>query len=53
MTMIPTVLRPVEREAKEQRDPLDIFREFIACLDRAARRRGRPAKLKERGGNKR
>jgi hypothetical protein len=51
MTMIPNVLRSAKREAEEQRDVLDIFREFIACLDRAARGRGgKPAKLKERSG---
>jgi hypothetical protein len=32
-------VRPVRREVEERRDPLDIFREFLSHLGRAARRR--------------
>ena len=34
-----TVLRSVRRESENRRDHLDIFREFLDHLDRAARRR--------------
>ena len=50
MNSIQTLLRPQQRGTEERREPLEVFREFIACLDRAARRRGRKApKPKERG----
>ena len=50
MDTLHTVLRKNQRGTEERRDPLDIFREFIACLDRAARRRGgKAAKPKEQG----
>jgi hypothetical protein len=41
MNSIQSLLRPQQRESEDRRDPLDIFREFIACLDRASRRQGR------------
>jgi len=40
------VLRSVKRENKARRDHLDVFREFLDHLDRAARRRP-PRALKE------
>jgi hypothetical protein len=38
MNSIQTLLRSQRGDSEEPRDPLDVFREFIACLDRAARR---------------
>ena len=45
-------LRPQQSESEERREPLDVFREFIACLDRAARRRGRKAAKPKKRGSK-
>lgn len=45
MDTLHTVLRTIRRETKSRRDHLDVFREFLNHLDRAARRRGMgPAK---------
>ena len=54
MDTLHTVLRSIRGETKSQaRDHLDVFREFLDHLDRAARRRPpramKSAKLKERG----
>ncbi len=49
MDTLETVLRQNQSGTQERRDPLDIFREFIACLDRAARHRaGKATEPKER-----
>ena len=39
MDTLHTVLRSIRRETKSRRDHLDVFREFLDHLDRAARRR--------------
>jgi hypothetical protein len=55
MDTLHTVLRSLRGETKSRRDThLDVFREFLDHLDRAARRRAQPpralkTKLKERG----
>ncbi|HEV2629393.1 MAG TPA: hypothetical protein VGV41_12165 [Pseudolabrys sp.] len=56
MDTLHTVLRSLRGETKSRRDThLDVFREFLDHLDRAARRRSAPppralkTKLKERG----
>jgi hypothetical protein len=47
MDTLHTVLRSLRPETKSRRDHLDVFREFLDHLDRAARRRGveKPAKV--------
>jgi len=45
--------RSPPRERKERRDPLDVFRQFIACLERASRKPGRAVKSTRQGGRKR
>ena len=58
MDTLHTVLRSLCGETKARRDThLDVFREFLDHLDRAARRRSEPpravkAKVKERGRRK-
>ena len=58
MDTLHTVLRSIRGETKARRDThLDVFREFLDHLDRAARRRSVPpravkAKLRERGRRK-
>ncbi len=42
MDTLHTVLRSIRRETKARRDHLDIFREFLDHLGRAARRRNGP-----------
>lgn len=39
MDTLHTVLRSIRGETKARRDHLDVFREFLDHLDRAARRR--------------
>ncbi|MBI1203991.1 MAG: hypothetical protein GC182_15930 [Rhodopseudomonas sp.] len=39
MDTLHTVLRSIRRESKGRRDHLDVFREFLDHLDRAARRK--------------
>ena len=39
MDTLHTVLRSLRSETKSRRDHLDVFREFLDHLDRAARRR--------------
>jgi hypothetical protein len=57
MDTLHTVLRSIRGETKGRRDHLDVFREFLDHLDRAARRRNAPrttkaAKGKARRGRK-
>jgi hypothetical protein len=57
MDTLHTVLRSIRGETKARRDHLDVFREFLAQLDRASRRRSAPrstkgAKGRERRGRK-
>jgi len=57
MDTLHTVLRSIRGETKGRRDHLDVFREFLDHLDRAARRRNAPrttkaAKGKGRRGRK-
>jgi len=58
MDTLHTVLRSLRGETKSRRDThVDVFREFLDHLDRAARRRREPpratrAKRKERGRRK-
>jgi hypothetical protein len=54
MDTLHTVLRSIRGETKARRDHLDVFREFLDHLDRAARRKAPPrtskaAKAKGRG----
>jgi hypothetical protein len=58
MDTLHTVLRSLRGETKSRRDHLDVFREFLDHLDRAARRRAAPrgtkaAKGKGKRGGKR
>lgn len=58
MDTLHTVLRSIRSETKSRRDHLDVFREFLDHLDRAARRRGveksaKAPKPKTRRGGKR
>lgn len=49
MDSLHTVLRSIRSETKGRRDHLDVFREFLDHLDRAARRRAAPrSKMKSR-----
>ena len=57
MDTLHTVLRSIKRETKSRRDHLDVFREFLDHLDRAAKRKssdksGKAPKLKARRGRK-
>jgi hypothetical protein len=52
-----SVLRPIRGETKSRRDHLDVFREFLDHLDRAARKRApqrsvKAAKSKARRGKR-
>lgn len=54
MDTLHTVLRSIRGESKARRDHLDVFREFLDHLDRAARRRNPPRSVKAaRGKTKR
>ncbi|MGH6726846.1 MAG: hypothetical protein ACREB8_09925 [Pseudolabrys sp.] len=46
MDTLHTVLRSIRGETKSRRDHLDVFREFLDHLDRAARRRPAPRTTK-------
>ncbi|MFZ0846748.1 MAG: hypothetical protein WAM62_13230 [Pseudolabrys sp.] len=46
MDTLHTVLRSLRPETKARRDHLDVFREFLDHLDRAARRRNPPRTVK-------
>ncbi len=57
MDTLHTVLRSLRSETKSRRDHLDVFREFLDHLDRAARRRpteksAKPGKSKARRGKR-
>ncbi|HEU4662145.1 MAG TPA: hypothetical protein VFS63_15950 [Pseudolabrys sp.] len=57
MDTLHTVLRSIRRETKSRRDHLDVFREFLDHLGRAARRRNgsravRGERAKARRGNR-
>jgi hypothetical protein len=57
MDSLHSVLRSIRGETKGRRDHLDVFREFLGHLDRAARRRSPPrarksGKAKGRRGRK-
>jgi len=57
MDTLHNVLRSIRGETKARRDHLDVFREFLDHLDRAARRRASPpravkGRAKERGRKK-
>lgn len=58
MDSLHNVLRSIRGETKARRDHLDVFREFLDHLDRAARRRAltrtqKSAKARGRKGGKR
>ena len=54
MDTLHSVLRSIRGETKSRRDHLDVFREFLDHLDRAARRRLPPRASKgEKGKGKR
>jgi hypothetical protein len=46
MDTLHTVLRSLQPETKSRRDHLDVFREFLDHLDRAARKRTAPCNAK-------
>jgi hypothetical protein len=57
MDTLHTVLRSIRGETKSRRDHLDVFREFLDHLERAAKRRpqgrpGRNPRPKSRRGRK-
>ena len=56
MDTLHTVLRTIRGESKGRRDHLDVFREFLDHLERAAKRKpvrgGRAVKDKARRGRK-
>jgi hypothetical protein len=57
MDTLHAVLRSMNRETKSRRDHLNVFREFLDHLDRAARRRApmrttKSAKAKAKRGRK-
>ena len=57
MDTLHTVLRSIRGETKSRRDHLDVFREFLDHLERAAKRRsparaGKAARAKSRRGRK-
>jgi hypothetical protein len=45
MDTLHNVLRSIRGETKARRDHLDVFREFLDHLDRAARRRAVPPRV--------
>ena len=53
MDTLHTVLRSIRGETKARRDHLDVFREFLDHLDRAARRNSRRAPTRRQGKGKR
>ncbi|HEY5380416.1 MAG TPA: hypothetical protein VIJ78_12895 [Pseudolabrys sp.] len=54
MDTLHTVLRSLRPEIKTRRDHLDVFREFLNHLDRAARRKNLPRMTKaDKGSGKR
>lgn len=50
MDTLHTVLRSIRGDVKPQRDHLDVFREFLDHLDRAAKRRSPPRGTKAARG---
>jgi hypothetical protein len=50
MDTLHTVLRSLRPETKSRRDHLDVFREFLDHLDRAAKRRAAPRGAKAARG---
>jgi hypothetical protein len=50
MDTLHTVLRSLRPETKSRRDHLDVFREFLNHLDRAARRKHPPRTAKAAKG---
>ena len=50
MDTLHTVLRSIRGETKQRRDHLDVFREFLDHLDRAAKRRSPPRTTKAAKG---
>lgn len=50
MDTLHTVLRSLRGETKQRRDHLDVFREFLDHLDRAAKRRAQPRQAKATKG---
>jgi hypothetical protein len=50
MDTLHTVLRSLRPETKTRRDHLDVFREFLNHLDRAARRKTLPRTIKAAKG---
>ena len=50
MDTLHNVLRSIRGETKARRDHLDVFREFLDHLDRAARRRPLPRNVKAAKG---
>jgi hypothetical protein len=53
MDTLHTVLRSLRPETKTRRDHLDVFREFLNHLDRAARRKSPPRTTKAAKGRAR
>ena len=54
MDTLHTMLRSLRPEIKTRRDHLDVFREFLNHLDRAARRKNLPRMTKaDKGSGKR
>ena len=53
MDTLHTVLRSLQPETKSRRDHLDVFREFLDHLDRAARKRTAPRSAKAPKGKSR
>ena len=50
MDTLHTVLRSIRGETKSRRDHLDVFREFLDHLDRAAKRKTLPRATKSAKG---
>jgi hypothetical protein len=50
MDTLHTVLRSIRGDVKPRRDHLDVFREFLDHLDRAAKRRSPPRSTKAARG---
>ena len=53
MDTLHTVLRSIRGETKSRRDHLNVFREFLDHLDRAAKRRAVEKSTKARSGRSR
>ena len=53
MDTLHTVLRSIRGETKSRRDHLDVFREFLDHLDRAAKRKTLPRATKSAKGKTR